>query len=232
MHRLADDEIPEPPTLTLNNYATFARTAVTLAHQDLRDDDRDELVAAIARGRERLVTAQRDLAQLVTLAETVKLRASVRQLLPWIYHHEPQSIAGLFSLRDLLWLGQPSLAPERIDRWGMSGEALDARLTLAMPRGIDFESLAGRPDTGQIATLMPDLTLRIAQETARLHLPAALVPAMLAFAVEDFWFDVRVRFSDDVTAMVKQAAALGGERVEDYVAGLTGTGPLRLLEHR
>jgi hypothetical protein len=58
-------------------------------------------------------------------------------------------------------------------------------------------------------------------------LPAALVPALLAFALEDYWHDVRARFADDWPRLTRQAASLSSSRIQDYVAALTGNGPLR-----
>ncbi|MEO7133527.1 MAG: hypothetical protein ABI024_04830, partial [Vicinamibacterales bacterium] len=76
-------------------------------------------------------------------------------------------------------------------------------------------------------TQAPDLVLRLAQETARLKLPAQLVPGLLMYAVQDYWHDVDSRFPDDWPAMARQALALSSSRVEDYVAALAGGGPLR-----
>ena len=96
-----------------------------------------------------------------------------------------------------------------------------------MPPPAPWENFAGRPDAGQITTQTPDLTLRIVEESARLGLPAVLVPSLLAFAVNDYWHDVQVRFADDWPRLSRQAQALTPARVEDYVAALTGNGPLR-----
>ena len=72
-----------------------------------------------------------------------------------------------------------------------------------------------------------DLVLRLAVETARLKLPAQLVPGLLMYAAQDYWHDVDSRFPDDWPAMTRQALALSPSRVEDYVAALAGGGPLR-----
>jgi hypothetical protein len=96
-----------------------------------------------------------------------------------------------------------------------------------MPTPTPWESYSGRSDGGLIATQTPDLTLRLAEETARLKLPAELIPALLTFATQDYWHDVESRFPDDWTAMVRQPLALSPSRVEDYVAALAGDGPLR-----
>ena len=58
-------------------------------------------------------------------------------------------------------------------------------------------------------------------------LPAQLIPGLLAYATLDYWHDVESRFPDDWPALTRQALALSGTRVEDYVAALAGDGPLR-----
>jgi len=78
-----------------------------------------------------------------------------------------------------------------------------------------------------MGTQSPDLVLRLALETARLKLPARVVPSLLTFAAQDYWHDVAARFPDDWPAMARQALALSPSRVEDYVAALAGNGPLR-----
>jgi hypothetical protein len=78
-----------------------------------------------------------------------------------------------------------------------------------------------------MATQVPALTLRLAEETTRLALPACLIPALLTYATQDYWHEVAARFPDDWPAMTGQAEALSSLRVEDYVAALAGDGPLR-----
>jgi hypothetical protein len=228
MRHLAGEQMPGAPSLTMNDYGTLAQTAVSMRAADFTDADRDEIVAAIARGAQRVAAAGRDAGELGRLADEARLSPATRELLPWIAATNPQMAAGVFSLRDLLWLGKPALARERLDRWGVLAQAFDGRLTTVMPPVRPWEDFAGRADTGLMSTQVPDLTLRLAQETARLGLPAALVPSMLTFAVQDYWYAVSVRFADDWPAMARAAAALEPQRAEDYVAALAGTGLLRL----
>jgi hypothetical protein len=226
LRRVADQQMPAAPTFTLNDLATLTRTGVGMVPSDLLDDHRDEIAAAIGRGRARLAAAG-TLEELDALAAEARVSYTARQLLPWIVARQREVAPSLFALRDLLWLGQPRLEAAELDRWGVAADGIDGRRRLAMPPPAPWEDYGGRSEAGQVTTQVPDLTLRLVEETARLRLPASLVPALLAFALEDYWHDVRARFADDWPRLTRQAAALSSARIEDYVAALTGRGPLR-----
>jgi hypothetical protein len=227
LRRLADNEMPVAPTINLNDLLTLARTVRVLNPEDLTDDDRDRIVAAIARGKARVAEAGTDVAALLRLAEEAGLSSAIAQTLPWTATRTPELVPALFGLRDLMWLGKPDLPRERLDRWGVYTEGLNVRIGTTMPPPAPWENLGGRADGGLIATQLPDLTLRLAEETARLKIPAQLIPGLLTYATQDFWHDVDSRFPDDWPAMARQALALSPSRVEDYVAALAGDGPLR-----
>ena len=227
LRRLADNEMPVAPTINLNDLLTLARTVRVMRADEFTDADRDRIVEAIARGRARVAAAGSSLQQVMALANDAALPAAVKQTLQWTLTRTPEVAAALFGLRDLMWLGTPDVPRERLDRWGVYAEGLDNRLRTAMPPPWPWENLGGRADGGLIATQLPDLTLRLAEETARLKLPAQLIPGLLTFATQDFWHDVDSRFPDDWPAMARQALALSPARVEDYVAALAGEGPLR-----
>ncbi len=227
LRRIADNDMPVAPSINLNDQLTFAKTVMALNPRALRDQDRDRIVAAIARGRERVKAAGASLPAVLALAEESHLSPSVRQTLAWTIARTPDAVPALFGLRDLLWLGKPELSRETLDHWGVYVESLHGRLRTAMPPPAPWENFGGRSDGGLIATQTPDLILRLAEETARLKLPAQLVPGLLMYAFQDYWHDVDSRFPDDWPAMSRQALALSTARVEDYVAALVGGGPLR-----
>ena len=226
LRRLSDDDMPVAPTINLNDQVTLAKTARALNPHDFRDADRDRIVEALERGRQR-VAAATNLADLRALANEAELSAAVKQTLPWTLTRTPALAPALFGLRDFLWLGRPDLPLETLHRWGVYAEALHSRVRTAMPPPAQWENVSGRADGGLIATQVPDLTLRMAEETVRLKLPAQLIPGLLTFATQDFWHDVDSRFPDDWPALGRQALALSPSRVEDYVAALAGDGPLR-----
>jgi hypothetical protein len=227
LRRIDDNDMPQAPTINLNDELTLARTAMALVPRELTDAARDELVAAIERGRDRIAGADRSLPAITGLAREVQLSPALLQALPWMASHIPESIPALFGLRDMLWLGKPKLSQAELDRWGVYAEPLDARLRPEMPVSARWEDFGGRAEAGMMGTQVPDLTLRIAQETLRLKLPARVIPALLLYASQDYWHDVEARFPDDLPAMTRQALALSSSRVEDYVAALAGDGPLR-----
>ena len=227
LRRLADNEMPVEPTINLNDQLTIARSVHAINARDLTDDHRDRIVAALARGRRRVADAGTNPAALLALAVEVGTSFAVRETLAWTVTRSPESVPAMFGIRDLLWLGKPDLGAAELDRWGVYVEGLNGRLTTAMPPPAPWEDFGGRPDGGIMGTQAPDLILRLVEETARLGLPGRLVPSLLTFAAQDYWHDVSARFPDDWPAMTRQALALSPSRVEDYVAALAGSGPLR-----
>ncbi|MGE3886475.1 MAG: hypothetical protein AB7H81_08585 [Vicinamibacterales bacterium] len=227
LRRLSLDDMPAIPTVNLNDQLTLARTAVALRPVDLDDATRDELADAIGRGRARVAAAGASVPALLALADEAALTRADRETLAWSVARDPDIGASLFSTRDLLWLGRPRVERATLDRWGVLSHPVDGRLTTRFDAPVPWDDLAGRPVMGVLATQVPDLTLRLVEVTAERRVPAALIPALLLFATQDFWHEVEARFSDDWPAMVRGAAGLPATRIEDFVAALASAGPLR-----
>jgi hypothetical protein len=227
LRRLSADDMPAVPTINLNDEMTLARTAVALRPQDLDDEGRTAIAEAIARGRDRVNAAGADPRAVLAIAEEVAAPAVVRSALAWTLASMPTAAPSLFSLRDLLWLGHPALDRDTLARWGVVADAVDGRLVTRLGAPVGWDRLAGRPDTGVLATEAPDLTLRLAELTSNLKVPASLIPALLLYATQDYWHEVEARFPDDWPALVRGALALPEARVEDYIAALGSGGPLR-----
>ena len=89
-----------------------------------------------------------------------------------------------------------------------------------------WEILAGRLNSGMIASVFPDLNFRLAEHLTELQMPAALLGPVLASATLDFVNTVTSRDSDDRRGLVEFVQTLRRERVEQYLALLTTDGPL------
>jgi hypothetical protein len=227
LRRVSADEMPPVPTINLNDELTLARTAVALQPRHFDDDTHRAIAIAIARGRSRVSEAAGRPEALRQLFDEVAVPAAVRNALTWTVASFPKAALTLFSLRDLMWLGRPGIDPMVLSRWGVIGDSVDGRLVTRFDPPFAWDRLAGRPDTGVLATQVPDLTLRLAEVTAALGLPAALIPSILLYATQDYWHEVEARFADDWPALARGATALPATRIEDYVAALAGGGPLR-----
>lgn len=227
LRRLSVDDMPAIPTINLNDQFTLARTAVAMKAAALSDELRDRIVAAIERGRKRVAEAGTNPEAVAHLAAEVAMSQTARQTLPWTLNRQPEAVARLFGLRDLFWLGRNGLDADELAPWGVLADTVDGRLVLRFTPPVEWDLLAGRPDTGTLATQVPGLTLRLAEETSRLRLPAALIPAALLYLTQDYWHEVEARFADDWPAMVRGAAGIDSRRIEDYVAALGAQGPLR-----
>lgn len=223
LRRIHEQDMPQAPTIGANEAQVLARTVALLSPRAFTDQARDELAAAVQRGRARVDAARDNLDHLDHLAAEAGVSPSTRALVPWIAEHEPERLETVFARRDLMWLGRPALAGAKLDRWGAYAEPLIGCLCVRMPRPEPWERHGGRTDTGQMASQTVDLLLRLVEETAAMGLPAALLPSLMAYAVQDQIHDVVARVQDDWPATVRAAARLPRTRVEDYVAALAGT---------
>jgi hypothetical protein len=77
---------------------------------------------------------------------------------------------------------------------------------------------SGRPQIGLMVPAMADLNLRVAMVLHEMHLPSAMLPQVLSFAVQDFVNEVAPTDAYDWWTLARTAQALSRERVEDYVA--------------
>jgi hypothetical protein len=114
----------------------------------------------------------------------------------------------------------------RFHAWGAPGEPRLGCLCLQMMDRRPWESLAGRRNSGILASGFPDLNLRLAELLAELKMPAPLLGPVLASATLDFVNTVASRDPDDRRGLVEFVQALRAEHVEQYLALLTTDGPL------
>jgi len=222
LRRVATDHMLEAPKLTSNARDTFASSVSLLDPLALRDDDRDMIAAAIARGRERVTGLDR--AGLDTIVAELPLDVARVRALAWTLAHGTTDLSGMFSLTELLALGGGRIAD--LQAWGMGVLSVNGCLcSRLLPPG-SWPAMAGRPQLGLAATILPDVNFRIAELLKELDLPAPIAKVILSAAMQDFIDEVRPTDDGDWLALSRAARAITRERVEDYVAAATATGPL------
>jgi len=75
-----------------------------------------------------------------------------------------------------------------------------------------------------------ELNLRVAVLLADLRVPAVLFPGVMALATQDYIDGAPLVHADDWVAIAGWAAAIDRERMEDYVAAVVASGPMKAVE--
>jgi hypothetical protein len=214
-----------PPVLNDNERDTYATTAALLNAFMLRDEDRDAIAEAIDRGRRRVQELAESPAEAWdVLREEAAVDGWRRRAVQWSIERKADPFSFL-SLVELLQLGRAPGQPA-LDEWGTAARHGDTCICTHLDRPTQWVHVVGRPQLGVLATQMPDLNLRVAVLLHDLRLPASLAKDVLLAATQDFIDETAPTDGDDWLTLVRSAQALQRERVEDYVAALTATGPL------
>jgi hypothetical protein len=224
LRRLNYERVLEAPRLTSNERDAFALSVSLLNPFDLRDADRDRIAAGVERGHRRIASIIGNPAAVDEVADALSMEGWRRRAVRWMAAHEADRVAAMFTLTEALLLGG-AFGPE-LDRWGMamvSGEGCPcSRLT---PPG-RWSTLIGRPPLGLTASALADLHLHAAMMLKELRLPAALAKVVLSAAVQDFIDEVKPNDDADWLTLARFARTMTRERVEDYIAVATASGPL------
>ena len=227
LRRLVVDKLPSP-RLNPNNSAVFVETLALTNPAHLVTADLTRVGQAVVQGRARVVTAGAEAEALDGLADAAAMRNQRRQLLQWAARETPARVADLFSVSELFWLGGGGAGVEaRLAAWGTSSEPLDGCYCKGFPASGAWDWLSGRPGGTQLATAVADLNLRLAEHLAALKLPASLFAPVLAMATQDFIDNAPPIYDDDWLGIVAFAGQVTQEGVEDYVAAVVASGPVR-----
>ncbi|HSK10043.1 MAG TPA: hypothetical protein VK911_10735 [Vicinamibacterales bacterium] len=231
LRRLFRETIPETPRLADAVRQAFTETALLVTPFELGEASRDALLAAVEGGRARVRQLGPSSAAIERLAAETGLDEWRTEALRWTLDHEPDRRLELFSLAELARAGGfDEASVPGADAWGTTGLARDRGLTLSFPPQRFWTTISGRRGVAAAAALVPDLTIGLAESSARLGLPAAATAGLLLVATQEFIDTLRTTHADDWLAIVAHAQAVARDGVEDYVAGLTITGPLVPLE--
>lgn len=227
VRRLDDTAMPPEPRLSVHERHLITLNVALLNPAAVSDTARDQIAAALARGRARASAISSDPAQIDRLAREAGLSEWRRQALAWTVEHDRARVLSQLSTLELFWLGSPRPhAIQSFDAWGAATLPVSGCLCLEMPRPRPWEDMMGRPTTGLFATRAADVALQVADILASLGLPAALAPGVLAFAMQDVAEQAQPAYSGDWEEFGRAALTLSRDRVTDYVAALTANGPL------
>ena len=225
LRRVDRTAMPGEPMLGSQDLQTVMLTAALSSPPDTSGVSRDAITAALARGRTRVVALAADRSRFDDVADAAGLSEWRRQALAWSLEQR-RDVLPTFSLVELFWLGTSAGdAPNVLDGWGAATLRLTGCLCLQMPHPSPWEDFAGYA-TEVLATRGADVPLKIAEVLATLKLPASLAPALEGFVTQDVIDHARLAYPDDWEAFSRAVIELPLDRIVDYVAALTVSGPL------
>jgi hypothetical protein len=194
--------------------------------RELGDRARDEVVEAIAAGRRRAAALSADGPDPVAAARDAGLEPWRARALEWLLREEPDARESFFSLGELLLLGAAGVPPPEAGAWG-AADPLRAGLRLRLPGPRPLDDLDGRPPESVLAERFVDLPLRVALHLAERRLPASLGPAVVGRLLPELFAEAQPLAPDDRFGLDAWVRGLTADRLDDAVASLVGTGPLR-----
>ncbi len=225
LRRVDRTAMPGEPTLGSQDRQTLMLTAALSNPFEMTDDSRDAITAALSRGRGRGAALAADPAKLDEIAAAAGLSEWRTRALAWSLAQR-RDLLPAFSLLELFWLGAShDDVRARLDAWGAAALRLNGCLCLELPGPSAWENLAGySPEV--LATRGADVLLKVAETLVALKLPARLAPALAGFVVQDVIDHAELGYPDDWEAFSRAVLAIPAQRISDYVAALTVSGPL------
>ena len=222
LRRVNAEGVLEAPRLTSADRDAFAVSVSLMNPFQLTDRDRDAIAEAIARGTQRVQLMTGSTAD--SIADLIGMDEPRRQALRWTLAHDAGRTLSMFTLSELLAIGGGK--PGDFSAWGMAAVAplgcVCTRLTLPA----QWWPMSGRPQLGLTAAAISDLNLHVAVMLRQMQLPAALARVVLSAAMQDFIDGVKPTDPGDWLTMARTARTVTRERIEDYIAAATASGPL------
>ena len=172
LRRLDSSTMPTESRLSTADRQTAALTVALLNPHHLTDAGRDEIAAALGRGRARLASLRPNRDEMERVAKAAGLSEWRREALAWTLTQDPGRSSSALSLVELLWLGAPRpSAAAPLDPWGAATLPLTGCPCLQMPRAAAWEDLAGRPSQGGMATRAADVVASRGGSTGHAQAP-------------------------------------------------------------
>jgi len=219
------DRAAVAPRLRSLEREAFAVNAALIDRTALRETDRAAVVAAIGRGRAR-VLAIASPADAEQVEDAIRMDGWRRQAIDWTLAHEGADVPGMFSLVELVALGGGAPSAN-LDAWGLSAYLSNGCLCTRMIAPGGWRIFEGRPQLSFVSFVVSDLNLRVASLLDEMRLPAALEVPVLSAAIQDLIDDAAPGDASDWLSVAQAAQGLTRQRVEDYVAAAAAVdGPL------
>ncbi len=227
LRRLDSTTMPPEPHMVIAERQTASTTVALLNPVAMSDAARDEIAAALARGRARLEALDASEEDIDSAARDAGLSAWRREALRWTMAHESEKRMSQLSLVELMWLGRPRQAATiRLDAWGAAALPFTGCGCLAMPRAQAWEFFSGRPSSGLLATRGADVSVMVADTLASLELPAQIAPGVIAFAMQEVLDQAWPAHPDDWSGFSRAATSISRDALVDFIAAQTAGGAL------
>ena len=227
LRRLDSTVMPPEPQMVSAERQTVSVTVALMNPLTLGDAARNEIAAALARGRARLDALEASETDLDQVARDAGLSPWRREALRWTIGHDSARRAEQLSVLELMWLGRPRTTEAlALDGWGATTLPLDGCACLVMPTASPWEWLVGRPAQGLLATRGADVAIVVADTLAALDLPAQIAPGVAAYATQEVIDQAQPAHFDDWGGFSRAARAISRDSLVDYIAAQTAGGAL------
>jgi hypothetical protein len=227
LRRLDSTVMPPEPQMVSAERQFVATSVALLNPAALTDTTRDEIAAALARGRARLDGLDGTAAEIEDVAREAGLSPWRREALRWTIAHDNANRNTQLSVLELMWLGHPRASEAvALDAWGATTLPVNGCACLAMPAAAPWERLAGRPAQGLLASRGADVQIIVADALASLGLPSQIAPGVVSYATQEVIDQARPAHFDDWSGFSRAASALTRDNIVDYIAAQAAGGAL------
>ena len=227
LRRLDSTVMPPEPQMVSAERQTVSVTVALMNPLSLGDAGRNEIAAALARGRARLEALEASETDLDQVAHDAGLSPWRREALRWTINHDNARRLEQLSVLELMWLGRPRTTEAlALDAWGATTLPLDGCACLVMPAAAPWEWMVGRPAQGLLATRGADVAIVVADTLAALDLPAQIAPGVVAYATQEVIDQAQPAHFDDWGGFSRAAIAISRDSLIDYIAAQTAGGAL------
>lgn len=227
LRRLDATGPPQEPRLVSSERQTAALTVALANPRRLTDASRDEIAAALGRGRARLAALDADRTAIEAVARDAGLSAWRREALAWTAANDREHLLDQLSPVEIMWLGKPrASAALSLEGWGAAMLPLTGCICLAMPRPAPWEGLTGRPALGMLGTRGADVPILVAELLSSMQLPAEIAPGVMAFAMQQVVDAAQPSYYDDWPGVIRAATSISRDAFVDYIAAQAANGSL------